>query len=451
VNVIDPEWPRIVVHADMDAFYAAVEQLDDPSLRGRPLLVGSDSRRGVVLTASYEARVSGAGSAMPMQRARRLCPEALVVPPRFERYQQIASVVMATLGTFSPSVEPLSLDEAFLDMTGSTRLFGSPASVGARIKAAVREATGGLAVSVGISGTRYVAKVASGFAKPDGLTIVPPNGARDWLAPLPVTSLWGAGPKVAERLRALGFTTIGQVAKADPQILAASFGALGSRFAALANAIDAREVNGSRRAGSLSSERTLSVDIGARRDIERHLRLAADTVARRLRFGARVARGVRLKLKRTDFRIITRQSVLAAATDVGAVLFAQAASLLDEVRDTGPFRLVGLAAYEIESRADECAQLELVPGGDGRTRRLETALDAVAAKFGSQAVRRAADISRDGGVGMGANLDFLDDGAQRAVMSSPASVSSASRPSSAHRSTAVSTSPSASARSLMKP
>ncbi|HWN37833.1 MAG TPA: DNA polymerase IV, partial [Gammaproteobacteria bacterium] len=160
------DWPRIIVHADMDAFYAAVEQLDDPSLRGRPLLVGSDSARGVVLTASYEARASGAGSAMPMQRARRLCPEALVVPPRFERYQQISELVMTAFGTFSPLVEPLSLDEAFLDMTGSTRLFGDPESIGRRIKAAVRECTGGLTASVGISGTRYVAKVASGFRKP---------------------------------------------------------------------------------------------------------------------------------------------------------------------------------------------------------------------------------------------------------------------------------------------
>ncbi len=161
------QWRRIIVHADMDAFYAAIEQLDDPRLRGRPLLVGSDSARSVVLTASYEARPSGAGSAMPMQRARRLCPEALVVPPRFARYQQVSELVMETFGTFSPLVEPLSLDEAFLDMTGSTRLFGGPAAIGERIKAAVRERTGGLTVSVGISATRYVAKVASGFCKPD--------------------------------------------------------------------------------------------------------------------------------------------------------------------------------------------------------------------------------------------------------------------------------------------
>src|SRR5689334_8329268 len=238
------QWPRIIVHADMDAFYAAVEQLDDPSLRGRPLLVGSDTARGVVLTASYEARASGAGSAMPMQRARRLCPEALVVPPRFERYQQISELVMTAFGTFSPLVEPLSLDEAFLDMTGSTRLFGDPESIGRRIKAAVRECTGGLTASVGISGTRYVAKVASGFRKTDGLTIVPPAAMRDWLAPLPVSSLWGAGPKTTERLKAKGWETIGQIASADAATLERSLGALGQRFFALANGVDPREVVG---------------------------------------------------------------------------------------------------------------------------------------------------------------------------------------------------------------
>ena len=161
-------WPRVIAHADMDAFYASIEQLDDPELRGRPLLIGPNSSRGVVLTASYEARPFGVGSAMPMARARRLCPEALIVPPRFDRYSQVSAAVMKLFGDFSPDVEPLSLDEAFLDMTGSERLFGSPEAMGRKLKDTVREATG-LTVSVGVSGTKYVAKVASGFRKPDGL------------------------------------------------------------------------------------------------------------------------------------------------------------------------------------------------------------------------------------------------------------------------------------------
>ena len=402
-------WPRVIVHADMDAFYAAVEQLDDPRLRGRPLLVGSTSRRGVVLTASYEARMSGVGSAMPMMRARRLCPRALVVPPRFERYQEVSRIIMNTFGTFSPRVEPLSLDEAFLDMSGSERLFGTPEHIGARIKAAVREATGGLTVSVGVSGTRYVAKVASGYRKPDGMTIVPPEEAKAWLAPLPVSSLWGAGPKAVVRLQASGFVTIGDVARAAPERLEESFGALGRRFRALANGVDARDVMASARARSVSSERTLNADVSARDDIEAQLRLAADAVARRLRHGARTARWVRVKLKRTDFRIVTRQAVLSESTDVGAVLFARAAVLLGGIGEAGPFRLVGLAAYDLDSRDVPAAQLDLVAPPGSRARRLETTLDAVAERFGSAAVQRAGDLGRDRGAGIAVNLDFLAD------------------------------------------
>ena len=402
------DWPRIIVHADMDAFYAAVEQLDDPSLRGRPLLVGSDSARGVVLTASYEARASGAGSAMPMQRARRLCPEALVVPPRFERYQQISELVMTAFGQFSPLVEPLSLDEAFLDMTGGTRLFGDPESIGRQIKAAVRECTGGLTASVGISGTRYVAKVASAFHKPDGLTIVPPATMREWLAPLPVSSLWGAGPKTTERLKAKGWETIGQIANADAAVLERSLGELGRRFFALANGVDPREVVGSRRAHSVSSERTLNVDIAAREQIAGYLRLSAVNVAARLRRSNRLARGVRVKLKTSDFRIVTRQGVLGEPTDVGAVLYAQATSLLDQmVGESGPFRLVGLSAYDLVAAQSPVAQLELLPQAGNRERRLETTMDALAERFGRGVVQRAGDLVRDRGVGVAANLDFL--------------------------------------------
>lgn len=401
------DWPRIIVHADMDAFYAAVEQLDDPRLRGRPLLVGSDSARGVVLTASYEARSSGAGSAMPMLEAKRLCPEALVVPPRFERYQEISALVMEALGSFSPLVEPLSLDEAFLDMTGSTRLFGTPAEMGARIKAAIRECTGGLSASVGISGTRYVAKVASGFRKPDGLTIVPPDSMREWLAPLSVAWLWGAGRKTAERLRALGYETIGQVAEADPATLRAKLGGLGERFAALARGCDPREVVASRRALSIGSERTLNVDVSARTEIEGHLRQSADVVAARLRRSKRLANGVRIKLKTHDFRILTRQSALAEGTDVAAVLFTQARKLLDEIPERGPFRLVGLTAYDLSAAEAPLGQLDLLPEAGSRERRLETAIDALVERFGRGVVQRAGDLRRDGGVGVSANLDFL--------------------------------------------
>jgi DNA polymerase-4 len=208
----DSAWPRVVAHADMDAFYAAIEQMDNPDLRGKPILVGPPSGRGVVLTASYEARPFKVGSAMPMARAKQMCPQAIVVPPRFERYTEISKTVMGVFATFSPKIEAISLDEAFIDLTGAERLMGDPRKIGQALKRAVREATGGLTVSVGISGTKFVAKVASDFDKPDGLTIVPPDEARAWLAPMPVSRLWGAGPVTVEKLHALGLKTIGDVA-----------------------------------------------------------------------------------------------------------------------------------------------------------------------------------------------------------------------------------------------
>ena len=236
-------WPRIVAHADMDAFYAAIEQLDDPALRGRAVLVGPPSDRGVVLTASYEARPYGVGSAMPMAKARRLCPSAVIVPPRFDRYQEVSRTIMGVFANFSPEVEAISLDEAFLDMTGSEQLFGDPEFIGRRLKAAVREATGGLTASVGLSATKYVAKVASARQKPDGLTVVPPEDAKAWLAPLPVAWLWGVGPKTQSRLHQIGLRTIGEVAHADPQFLSAKLGRAGLHFHALAQAEDPRQVS----------------------------------------------------------------------------------------------------------------------------------------------------------------------------------------------------------------
>jgi len=395
------------VHADMDAFYASIEQLDDPALRGRPLLIGPNSARGVVLTASYEARPFGVGSAMPMQRARKLCPQALIVPPRFERYMEVSKQVMDAFATFSPQVEPLSLDEAFLDMTGSERLFGAPAAIGERIKAAIREATRGLTASVGISGTRYVAKVASGYRKPDGLTIVPPWHAREWLAPLAVENLWGAGAKTSKRLREAGYQTIGQVASADQKLLSRQFGAMGERFHAIANAIDPRTVVSTRSAHSLGSERTLAEDVSSPRELRLYLRAAAETVAQRLRRRGLVAGGVRIKLKRADFQILTRQDALPSTTDVSAVLATKATELLGHVDDPGPFRLVGLAAFDL-AQAHAESQLSLLPAAGNRDRGLETTIDALENRFGAGIVQRGGELFGDRGVGVPANLDFLD-------------------------------------------
>jgi DNA polymerase IV len=400
-------WPRVVAHADMDAFYAAIEQLDDCTLQGRPVLVGPPSSRGVVLTASYEARPYGVGSAMPMAKARRICPNAVIVPPRFDRYQQISATIMNVFSDFSPDVEALSLDEAFLDMTGSEQLFGDPESIGRRLKAAIRDATGGLTASVGLSGTKYVAKVASASQKPDGLTVVPPEEAKVWLAPLPVSRLWGAGPKTQARLHRLGLHTIGDVANADPQFLSAMLGSAGVHFHTLAQAEDPRPVIGRRASKSIGSEHTLDKDVREKADIEFHLRRSADTVGRRLRKKNYVAFGVAVKLKTADFQIVTRQHRLSEPTDVAERLYSAGVDLLNHVDHPGPFRLVGMAAYDLVG-IDDAMQLDLF-GTLARQRRLEVAIDELVERFGTNVVHRANDLNKPAGMRLAPTLDFLDD------------------------------------------
>ena len=398
-------WPRVIVHADMDAFYASVEQLDDPSLRGKPILVGPESGRGVVLTASYEARPFGVGSAMPMAKAKRMCPQAVIVPPRFKRYTEISKAVMAVFEDFSPDVEAISLDEAFLEMTGTEHLFGTPGTMGRRIKDAVREATGGLTVSVGISGTKYVAKVASDFRKPDGLTVVRPDRAVEFLAPLGVRKLWGVGPVTEQRLLAAGFETIGQLAQTEESHLYKKLGNLGPHLRRLALATDPRRVQTRRRAKSIGSERTLREDVIERETVEEHIRRSAESIGRRLRSKDLLAGGVRVKLKTRDFQSMSRQALLATPTDVGQRLIEEALPLLDHFPWDTPFRLVGMAAYDI-IRPGDPVQLSLF-GEGAKRRKLEQAMDSVRDLFGSDAITRAENMGRD--LWNTPNLDFVKD------------------------------------------
>ncbi len=395
-------WPRIIAHADMDAFYAAIEQLEDPSLRGKPVLVGPPSDRGVVLTASYEARPFGVGSAMSMAKARRMCPDAAIVRPRFDRYQEVSKMIMRVFSDFSPHVEAISLDEAFLDLTGCDQLLGEPRTIGKKLKETVREATGGLTISVGMSGTKYVAKVASAYQKPDGLTIVLPDEARTWLAPLPVSRLWGVGPKTEKRFHALDLYTIRDVAAANPDWLAEELGNAGRHFYALAHAKDPRPVEGRRSSKSIGSERTLAKDVHDRNEIRRYLRRSAEEIGRRLRRKHYVAFGVRVKLKTNEFRILTRQNQRQQPTDVAEELYADASIILDEFEHPGPFRLVGMTAYDLVAM-DETAQLNLF-GSSVRRRRLETVIDELTERFGPNVLRRADDLSRARET---PNLDFM--------------------------------------------
>ncbi len=379
-------WPRVIVHADMDAFFAAVEVLDTPSLAGQALIIGRPSKRGVVATASYEARRFGIHSAMPMVEALRRCPNAVVIPPRMERYAELSHRIMAVFSTFTPLCEPLSVDEAFLDMSGAERLFGPPPALGARLKDAVFAATG-LRVSVGIATTKYVAKVASDANKPDGLTVVGPHEVPSFLGPLPVQRLWGAGPKTVQRLHQLGLRTIAQVAAADPTRLRHALGSQGEHFHALANGLDPRPVLPPGEALSIGAEHTLEEDLWGAKALIPHVRIAADRVGQRLRTQGHVASGVRLKLKTAGFQILTRQRQLAHPTQSSEVLFTVALELLERFHTQQSFRLVGVTAFDL-SPAAACPPS--LPNPDAERRlRLEHTLDALQSRFGRQAIARA--------------------------------------------------------------
>ena len=383
-------WPRIVLHADMDAFYAAVEQLDRPELRGKALLIGGTGPRGVVSTASYEARPFGVGSAMPMAVARRRCPHAIVLPPRFERYQAVSRTVMRALGDFSPLVEPLSLDEAFVDMTGCEALFGAPRAMGEAVRRAVREATG-LTVSVGVSTTKYVAKVASDCRKPDGLTVIGPGEVAGFLHPLPIDRLWGVGPRTRSRLEARGLDTIGDVAATPPDTLERWLGSLGAHVHALAHGRDDRAVVPEREAKSIGSEHTLDADVVGEAAIRPWLLRAADTIARRLRGEGLDAAGVRVKLRTSDFRLHARQTVLAGATHATRPIVEAAESLLHEFDLGAPVRLVGVAAFDLrEGGGGHVHQLDLFDAPRREhDQRLDRTLDVVHERFGEGALTRA--------------------------------------------------------------
>jgi DNA polymerase-4 len=341
-----------------------------------------------------------------MVQARRLCPDALIVSPRFKRYQELSSIIMAVFSDFSPIVEPLSLDEAFLEMTGSEGLFGEPKNMGRQLKEAVKSATQGLTVSVGISDTKYVAKVASGFAKPDGLTIVPPTTACKWLAPLPVSKLWGAGQKTQALFAKMGLKTIGDVANSNPSLLVKQLGNAGSHFYSLSRGEDFRKVDNQHTAKSIGSEHTLDRDTRNPREIKSYLRRSADAIARRLRNKGLIAAGVRVKLKTSGFQILTRQEHFDEPTDIADVLYRKANVLLSAFQHSGPFRLVGVTVFALRPTKGPL-QLSLL-NRDGRNRRLESTLDKIAERFGEDAVHRAGDPKTALGADLVANLDFLD-------------------------------------------
>lgn len=378
---------RVVLHLDMDAFFASVEQRDRPELRGRPVLVAWDRPRSIVTTASYEARPFGCRSAQPVAVAKRLCPHAVIVPPRFEAYAEASDAVMSMLKELSPLVEPLSIDEAFVDLTGTERLLGAAPDVAERVRRRIRDELR-LTASCGVAPNKFLAKLASDLRKPDGLTVVRPGDESAVLDPLPVERLWGVGPKSGEELRRLGIPTIGALRAFGDDRLAALLGPSARHWAALARGEDDRPVVAGAEAKSIGREQTFEEDLGDAAEVRAVLLAQAEDVGRRLRRQRLAARGVSLKIRYGAFETITRQTTLEEATDATADLWAAASRVWDLWASASfrPVRLVGVTATRLER------------GGGGtlfgaadreRRRALDSALDAIDARFGAGAVRRA--------------------------------------------------------------
>ncbi|MFI6299866.1 DNA polymerase IV [Nonomuraea sp. NPDC050790] len=380
-----------ILHADLDAFYASVEQRDDPRLRGRPVIVGG----GVVLAASYEAKACGVRTAMSGGQARRLCPRAIVVEPRMSAYSAASKAVFDVFERTTPLVEGLSIDEAFLDVGGLRAISGSPERIAAKLRRDVREQVG-LPITVGVARTKFLAKVASGVAKPDGLLVVPPDGELDFLHPLPVERLWGVGPVTARKLHALGITTVGEVAALQESTLTARLGpAAGRHLLALALNRDPRPVQTGRRRRSIGAQRALGRTRRTRQELDAVTVGLIDRVTRRLRAADRCARTVVLRLRFEDFTRVTRSHTLAQATDETSPLLATARRLLSVAAPMIDERGITLLGFALTNLGDSAALQLALPLDEPRA--LDTTVDSLRLRFGSAAVTRAVLLGRDDG------------------------------------------------------
>jgi DNA polymerase-4 len=385
-----------ILHADLDSFYASVEQRDDPRLRGRPVIVGM----GVVLAASYEAKAYGVRTAMGGRQARALCPHAVVVSPRMSAYSDASKAVFEVFEDTTPLVEGISIDEAFLDVGGLRRVSGTPTEIAARLRREVLERVG-LRITVGVARTKFLAKVASGVAKPDGLLVVPPEGELEFLHPLPVRRLWGVGPVTADKLRDRGITTVGEVARIAEAALVSILGkASGRHLHALAHNRDPRPVQVGRRRGSIGSQRALGFGYRSHEEIDTVVVALTERIARRMRAAARVGRTVVLRLRFDDFARATRSHTMPRATSETDVILAAARTLLTTAWPLIDARGITLVGLSVANLGDD-GVVQLALPFDRRTGgALDAALDDVRERFGTGAVTRAVLLGRDEGFSM---------------------------------------------------
>ncbi|SEQ15555.1 DNA polymerase IV [Lentzea albida] len=383
-----------ILHADLDAFYASVEQRDDPRLRGRPVIVGG----GVVLAASYEAKAYGVRTAMGGARARHLCPHAVVVPPRMSAYSAASKAVFEVFRDTTPLVEGLSIDEAFLDVGGLHRIAGPPEVIAARLRADVLSRAG-LPITVGVARTKFLAKVASGVAKPDGLLVVPADRELEFLHPLPVERLWGVGEVTAGKLHGLGLRTVGEVAALGEAALVSMLGrAAGRHLFALAHNEDPRPVQTGRRRRSIGSQRALGRRERSRSDLDAVLASLVDGVSRRLRSGDRACRTVVLRLRFADFSRATRSHTLRSPTTETSVLLAMARELLGAAMPLVRGRGISLLGVSFTNLQDDSPMQLVLPFEEQKPAALDAALDGVRERFGARSVTRAVLLGRDPGV-----------------------------------------------------
>jgi DNA polymerase-4 len=374
----------------MDAFYASVELRDQPGLRGKPVVVGGLGARGVVLSATYEARAFGVRSAMPVGRARRMCPQAVFLPPRHRLYAAVSKEVMAVFRAVTPEVEPLSLDEAFLDVSGAQRRLGSPRAIAELIRRQVREQQS-ITCSVGVAPVKFVAKIASARCKPDGLLVVPADGLLGFLHALPVGALWGVGDRAEEVLARLGLRTVGDIAHVPEATLRRELGAAGAHLHALAWGRDERQVTPGREEKSVGAEETFPADVDDPEVIRRELLRLSGRTAQALRGAGCVARTVTVKLRLASFKTITRSRTLAEPTDVAREIYATACTLYEDsgLDSRARLRLVGVRATGLRPAAGSARQLAFDERPAG-WREAEQAVDRISRRFGTGAVRPAA-------------------------------------------------------------
>jgi DNA polymerase-4 len=385
---------RQIIHLDMDAFYPAVEVLDNPDLKGKPVIVGGSRTRGVVSSASYEARKFGVHSAQPIATATRLCPHGIYLPVRMSRYQEVSDQIFEIFQRFTPLVEGLSIDEAFLDVTGSVRLFGKPEDVARKIKETVFKETG-LTVSAGVAPSKFVAKIASDIDKPDGLTVVHPDRVREFLDPLPIRRMWGVGKVTQETLAQLNIHTFKDLSQMPLEVLEKQFGKHGIKMHLLSMGIDERDVVPEHGAKSIGHEDTFEKDIIDVDLAKKELLALAHRVAHRLRQDKVTGETVTLKVKYSDFTLITRSTTLPEATDDAPEIYSTACTLLEKTAvGKRPVRLLGISISNLSSDSESQLSLFLGDRSPVRKSKLNTAVDSIQEKFGDKFIRPGTLITK---------------------------------------------------------